>query len=176
MVQSVALIWILGVMWLDNMEQNKLYAVVKEVMVLILLLNIGNYIVGANISYFGFYNGYEKTTALFTRVVDRIEQLPDIDSAKYLYVGGAIKDEYQDQSFLRPLNNMTGVRYGIIPYYYPIYVYMINQHIGGNYAIVYEQTDKDNIIFTKEYQEMPEWPAEGSVRLIDNVIVVKFSE
>lgn len=177
MVQSVSLIWVLAIMLLDNIEWDRFSTILKEVLVLILLINIGNYIVGANISYFGFYNGYEKTYALFIRVVDRIEQLPNYESAKYLYIGGGIEGEYQNEAFLKPLNNMIGVRYGIIPYNNTIYVYMINQHIGGNYQTVYEQEDKDKIILTQEYQEMPIWPSESSVRMIGNdVIVVKFSE
>lgn len=176
MVQSAALLWIFAIVLLDNMERSRWNGIAREALVFVLLLNIGNYIVGANISYLGFYNGYEKTYALFTRVVDRIEQLPDYGSADYLYVGGAIEGGYQNAAFEKPLQNMIGVLYGVIPYTNPLYVFMINQHIGGNYKTVYEQENIEKITSTKEYQEMPIWPAAGSVRMIDNVIAVKLGE
>lgn len=172
MVQSAALLWVFAIVLLDSMAEGRVNRIVREVLVFFLLLNTGNYIVGANISYFGFYNGYEKTYAVFTRVVDRIEQLPDYGSAEYLYIGGTIEGEYQDASFAEPLRNMTGVRTGIIPYSNTIYVCMINQHIGG----IYRQAEQEAVTSTKEYQEMPVWPAAGSVRMIGNVIAVKLGE
>lgn len=176
MLQSAALLWIFAIVLLDNMGEVRIYKIAKEGLLFLLLLNIGNYIVGANISYLGFFNGYEKTYALFTRVVDRIEQLPDYESAQYLYVGGNIPGEFANLAFSKSLDKMTGVRYGIIPYSNTIYVHMVNQHIGGSYGIMYTQEEKDKVTSTKEYQEMPVWPAAGSVRMIENVIAVKLGE
>lgn len=177
MVQSAALIWLLPVVLLDNARMPNKVRILPELMTLLLLIQVGNYIVGANINYLSAEISYEKSYALSIRIVDRLEQLEGAKDAKALYIAGKPDStKYKDALYIKTTETMTGVPNGIIPYTNAIYVRMINQHIGGNYT---ELTDVDaisGILESEEFANMPTWPDAQSVRVIDDVVVVNLGE
>lgn len=183
MVQSVALIWIIPLIILDNAPnvipngKVQLSRILSEVLVLGVLVTAGNWIVGNNITYLACYTAYEKTYALSVRIVDRIEQLEGYETADKLYITGKVRDsDYLDARYLRVTNAMTGSTWGIIPYGNQMYINMINQHIGGNYDTLYAAEDIEKLTSSTEFQEMAIWPNEEAVQIIGDTIVVKLGE
>lgn len=46
----------------------------------------------------------------------------------------------------------------------------------GYYLPLVSEEEKTALKATEEYRQMPEWPNDGSIRVIDDIVVVKFSE
>lgn len=175
MLQSSALLLVFSILLIDKicLQSGIAIKILSEIMVFILLFNMGNYIVGDNIAYMSMSVAYEKTYALAVRMVDRVEQLEGWDEAKYLYVAGNVEDaKYCDQDLQRVLSGGMAVS-GVITYANTIYVKMINQHVGGNYDTIYSSQEIEELISSDVYQEMPIWPQEGCAAIIDDVIVIK---
>lgn len=187
MVQSVAVIWLIPIIVLDNIEFKKpiISKVCAEILLILLLINYGNWIIGNNICYVSMHKAYEKGYALALRIADRIEQIPDFETTDFLYVAGteymrigetADSNLYLDSDLYRVTQSMTGISASIIQYANPLYVFMINEYIGGDYETLYTQDEISAIKDSVKYKEMPTWPREGSVGIINNVIVVKMAD
>lgn len=177
MMQSLALIWAIPILLLDNETEtaNKAVHVLAELAAIGIVLNIGSYVIGDNIIYFSNKVSYEKTSALSVRLVARMEEIENYETAEYVYIAGSMN--YMDADLAGKTRYMMSRPGGDILTYYNLgYVRMINRYIGGHYEALTSAEKTDALTSSLAYQEMPVWPARGSVRMIDNVIVVNLSE
>ena len=51
----------------------------------------------------------------------------------------------------------------------------MNSFLNADFRLTDEET-KEQILASEEFAEMPLWPAEGSIRVIDGVMVMKCRE
>lgn len=122
-----------------------------------------------NRAYFTMDITYENVYAYFTKLTAKLElQKGYTPETPVAMIGQAVMPEYT------PAVNMTGVLNGnsaINMYTVPHYLKYL---LASNYHFVSEQT-RAELSETAEFQEMPAYPAAGSIRTIDGVIVVRFS-
>ena len=123
-------------------------------------------------------NGY----ALCLRIVDRIEQFPDFSaSSTPVTVIGKISPQnsnYPDtKGYFSKYKEITGISspedYSYLYADYQ-YFYYINNFIGLRY--INAGYDVNTIRKTNAFQNMPCFPEEGALQMIDGVLVVKMAE
>ena len=152
-------------------EKNLIYA--TNIISLILL--IFSYIYIDNASYFNLYAENRKVESVYTNLSGRIQALPGYrTNMKILYLGeGDI-----DIPLSKIGNQIT------LPHKYSYYnaSNILNIHsrrkqmafYTGFEQAVFEDID-DKLANSIEVKEMQTYPNDGSVKIIDNVIVVKFN-
>lgn len=182
MLESVAVVWILPLLVLDEKgdfsHSEKWKEIICNLMVLCFILNLWGYMVVDNISYLASHISYEKSYAISERIVDRVEQTEGYKDMESIYLCGNIDQEkYDDVNF----KNKSVIGNNIIPYETKTYTFFINIYLGENYTLLNDMDrsgmDKiEEIQRTLEFQDMPVWPELGCTKLIDNVMVVKLSE
>ncbi|NLL79369.1 MAG: hypothetical protein GX234_06225 [Clostridiales bacterium] len=174
MLESMVLIFLMLILLLENAPQlPKLSVFVQWLCTLLSALMIYNFILLSNIVYTGMHNSYERSMAVINRIADRMEQLPDFPQADKLAVIGDLPDSRET------IHNYPPDLSGTVPNYVmriqPNYVDMLRNY---NNIILEEAPDDkiDRILKTEQYHAMNIWPAAGSVAIIDDTVVVKFSE
>lgn len=172
MKESLALCWLFPIIYVDQELRNNKGRLVGEIVTCILAVILGNTAIGDNILYLSLYTSYEKTFALENRIVYRVEQL-STEELKCVYIHENLRGEdYSDNNLDQADIDAIATKTGIIPYAYNTHVWFINHYIGGNYSIPTEGQIAD-IRNSEEFNAMPVWPADESVEIIKDVIVVK---
>lgn len=122
-----------------------------------------------NRAYFAMGITYENTYAFYTKLAAKVELQEEYTAeTPVAFIGRARMQEYA------PNTNMTGVlnlNSAINMYTAPHYLRYL---LASDYTFVSDQREAE-LSATAEFQEMPIYPAAGSIRTIDGVIVVKFS-
>jgi len=141
-----------------------------------LLLSVWNYILLDNIAYFNMNFRYEKTYALCIKIMDRIEQSEDYDSHRPLAFIGDYSKTYKMEAvkdLLEPMTGMKGPRVfgGTSRAYLPFF-----QNCLGEDITVVTPEEEEALKATPEFQEMPRFPHEGSIRVINDVTVIKLND
>jgi hypothetical protein len=170
-------------------------AILKSIFAIGMVFVIGFYIVGNNIYYLRAHYSNQRAYSLTVRVIDRIEPLmPLVDSTPpTVTVFGALPNEYErgGQDFGGAENIQDGfgvtsatfINYDLEPplsgseLAWPLYQF--GQNISYNHGIaitmLLSTDDRWEAIRQKVLDSnMPIWPAEGAVGIIDDVIVVNF--
>ena len=118
----------------------------------------------------------EATLSTFTRIIDRMENTPGFEprSTRVAMVGEMIYSPLSEQ---RPgiANDATGLWFNFSVSYYDTYVAYLTYYLGYPAECV---SEKEVIALEKDprVMEMPPFPAQGSVRMVDDVMVVKLAE
>ena len=118
----------------------------------------------------------EATLSTFTRIIDRMENTPDFNprSTRVAMVGEMIYSPLSEQ---RPgiANDATGMWFNFSVSYYDTCVAYLTYYLGYPAECVSEE---EVIALEKDprVMEMPPFPAQGSVRMVDDVMVVKLAE
>lgn len=141
--------------------------------VIMTALIVFNFALLANISYLYMQTSYEKTYGLVLRMTDRIEQLPDFSSAKKLCVIGHF-DGYDDIELMLP-PAMAGVKNGYFISEQEHFAAMMKDRFGLSLENCTEE-ESLRIQASEAFQEMPCWPANGSVMQLEDVAVVKIAD
>ena len=139
-------------------------------------LVVWNYILLSNIAYFNMNFRYEKTYALCIKIMDRIEQSEDYDKhRKMAFIGNFSKTYKMDAvaDLLEPMTGMNGPRIfkGASRAYLPFF-----QNCLGEDITVVTPEEEDALRATPEFQEMPYFPNVGSIRVINDVTVIKLND
>ncbi len=130
-------------------------------------------ILAANTAYLKMNTSYEKTMAMLNRVVDRMEQLPDYEEAARLAVIGEVQDGHTSVAELDP--SVVGVTEDSFVTHQKHMVAALSMY----YGIALTGVPDEELLLLYEQavvRDMPEWPAQGSVCQIGDLIVIKFSE
>ena len=139
-------------------------------------LAMWNFILLSNIAYFNMNFRYEKTYALCIKIMDRIEQSPDYDKDRPLALIGNYSKTYKMEEtvdLLEPMTGMKGPRVfgGTSRAYLPFF-----QNCLGEDITVVTPQEEAALQATPEFQEMPRFPHDGSIRVINGVTVIKLND
>lgn len=165
---------------------SNIFPIWKSIFTICMLLVIGNYIIGNNIYYLKAHYFNLRTFSLTTRILTRIDPLIPLSNSKHVTFFGGLPNEYYPESsnvFREYGNIRDGSALGMSSY--------INYGTPSNYSLTLFAKNIDNMhgVNLKPLnwggkwdhlasevlqQNMPAWPAEGSVGIIDDVIVVNF--
>ena len=129
-----------------------------------------------NISYLHLHLKYEITYATELRILDRIESLPDYQTDTPVCVVGAFPNEYVS---LYPyhtqdvVKGLVGINGNLVHHYYN-YNGFFKNYLGRQMNFLREDDErKADILTWPEVEGMPVWPREGSVSMINGVVIVK---
>ena len=145
--------------------------------VLLIFLTIFNFGLIANISYFNMELRDEKTMHLANRILDRIEQLDEYEEIEKITVFGEVSlySELNAEIIPNRIPNMIGSTGEVFisqPYHFNA---LFDSHFG--YSLDFANKEEvEQIRGSQEYKEMATWPAQGSIKVFDNIVVVKFED
>ena len=176
MKQHFALMYVVGLVLFQTIVKNKnVFVQVLNIAVLGIFVLIGyNQIVISNIYYEKLSDLNQETFSLMTRVAYDIQHVPgytpDLKIAMVGYPSTTMEIPRRYDLFT-PKN--VGVSSRIVYDYASAYAYLKNE-IGLPNEVP-KKAMKFIADHTEDFKTMENWPAEGSVKIIDNTIVVKFS-
>ena len=122
-----------------------------------------------NRAYFTMDITYENTYAFYTKVAAKLElQEGYTPGMPVAFIGNAHIKEYAPASNLTgAINTNSALNMYTVPHY-------LRYLLASDYTFVSAQREIE-LSATAEFQEMPTYPAAGSIRIIDGVVVVRFS-
>lgn len=142
------------------------------VLSIILCLLIGYYSSLANETYLALEYSNKNVNAYFTELVTQIKMQDGYSPDKRLALIGKIDDESL------PEINCDYIIRGCYPTSELINLYsrefFITMHCGYSYDMLSDE-EKEVIMMDQRFIDMPCYPENGGIQVIDNVIVVKFS-
>lgn len=179
MVISLLVFYFLPIIFYDSFTKiNTMTKVYSWTAVIILSLTIFNFALISNISYFNMNLKFEKSYALANRVLDRIEQLEDVDTTNKIAVLGKPHRYIESDSyhtFTQKTPIMTGVIGESLVFDSKRFSNLFNHYMGVKLKSV-NREEQEKLKNNNSVKEMPVWPASDSVTIIDDVIVIKFAD
>lgn len=178
MVLSLLSFYLLPVIYFDYLDvpslSNKAFSWST---VLISALIVFNFAIIANITYFNLDLKYEKTTAFANRLVSRIDDTTGVDEADKLAIIGRAGMNLPLTAYTIPqsIPAMTGSSGDLLlsqPY---LYQAMLRTYYNISYDLA-TSAEIEALQATEAYQDMAVWPAQTSVQVIGDTVVVKFKE
>jgi hypothetical protein len=167
----------------DNVsnKENALLFIFKRVacwiISIVLVLYIYNYGILANKAYIKSHLVYEQSYAFSVALAEHIESVvqyeEDIPPHKILLVGNPVQSVNQIPVFEELKGTFLGANF--IPSAYSYAVFMQN-FLGFRYNLKFcDSTDIAYYDLEETISEMPFYPQQGSIKMVNNVIVVRFS-
>lgn len=163
------------------LDGRKIWRITKKVMVysvcLCSVIMIFSFAVMANIVAFNMNERYEKTYATCIRILDRIEQTEGYTTGTKVAILGGYPD-YNNY----PATDITGE--DLISYFGSNGELSVNstekyaeffKHYMNATITTIPESEEINLTQTKEFLEMPKFPAKGSVGFIEDVLVIKLN-
>ena len=157
----------------------KLSCIKSWTVLLVMLVVVFHQVVIANISYHKLGISYEKSYGTLVRIADRIEQTEDSENCDRILVVGALEDS---QAYSADLSlDMTGTTDGYIIRAddeivgQSVLCSALNDYCGKNYKFLAGE-EKAELLKKAEISTLDNWPAENSISVIDDVIVIKLSD
>lgn len=141
--------------------------------ILLTALTVFNFALIDNISYLYMTASNHMTYELTARMVDRIEQLDEFNTAKKLCIIGHF-DDYDTISLSLP-PAMAGVRNSYMISEQAHFAAMMETYFGLLLENCSEEEQKE-IQSSDMFQQMDCWPAKGSVMLKDGIVIIKINE
>ena len=134
----------------------------------------------SNQAYFAMQRKYEASYSLSTRMVDRIEQVPEFTKdTPVLFVGSfylgnyscSVPEAYYGMAYTVGTEDNT--EYSYLSGSYGWLQAFLRAFLGVDYADVDPEKLNDLVRDYNDFADMPSYPAAGSVQYLDGVIVVK---
>lgn len=144
----------------------------REGLILSVLVITGTNITVANEVYLNLHLTYENTYAVTNTVIATVQNLPDYTGEEPIAILGTYQPPEYYQTYMKRLERLVaacGIRPSdySAPWFWEYYCGIDAEFAGAQERQALQQT--------AEYRNMPSWPKAGSVRKIDEYIVVKFS-
>jgi len=138
---------------------------------------IFQFVIVSNVAAFNLEKRFEKTNSLCIRIVDRLEQMPGYERGmKVALIGGGVdqgKYPYTDltSSYLRGYYGVEGTLTisSVDDFASFLFHYLNVTIIPASYE------EEVEAALTEEFQEMGTFPAEDSIRLINDIWVIKLN-
>ena len=145
--------------------------------VLLIFLTIFNFGLIANISYFNMELRNEKTINLANRVLDRIEQLDEYEDIEKITVFGNVQMYSKMSAEVIPsrIPFMIGSTGEVFISQRHHYAALFDSYFGYSLDFATKE-EMERIQQSTEYKEMATWPAKDSIKVFDNIVVVKFED
>ena len=174
MMMGVCFIYILLLLYVEHGKWEKAAGkVLKAVGVLVLAFLVYYNTINANIAYNSMNLSYEKSYAVCSNILDRIENLEEYPEISKVAMIGRYHANSGGIDSMAP--TIMGVNQDTFLWGDYHYVSMWNYCFGRSFALT-SGAEKEEITATEEYQNMPVYPAKDSVKVINGTIVVKLSE
>ncbi len=200
MLQSLSLSYI----FIALLIEHYFCVSIKQIAVLSLAVFIGLNATCANIFYYHLDKYNSQAHAIATEMATRIHLLDD-GGIKFIAVTGTLDNGLGDNAFenndeLRPIKHMRSNFNNVLAADINLYMYLDHEigfrlsyydqnknssdvyfqsgHVptGGNYHFGVLSKDKlDDIKETDDYIQMPYWPAQGSVKVFGDAVIIKLS-
>lgn len=173
MLESVSLLIVLFLIILDDLNIKKF---VKNSLVALIVIMIINNGLMANICYFYMQQENDATLSMATEMVSNIHNLGKDNDSKIFVVGSRLKDVAIDDKYdttqIKCLSPMieTDLLFDEIHT-----VEYLNNSLNCNFTTVSKE-EKDKILASSEYKNMKLYPSKGSIKIIDDVVVIKYAE
>lgn len=174
MVMCNVMVFILFILLYERIETIRLslYRLKQWTVLILSTLIIFNFILIANICYQKMYMTYEKSYATVLRIIDRIEQIPGAENCSKLAVIGEMEGNGEVSVTFPP--DMTGVSDLSIIWGQDQILAMMKEYFGMEYEAADEQ--EISMIESEEgFEEMPCWPEQGSVSIMNGTLVLRLS-
>ena len=146
----------------------------NRIIKLLIVVQIFSYAYIANMAYFKLYLAYENTYSFYTSIITRIENVIGYNKdTKIALIGKYDSKELFTTDEFDVINELTGVANNsqLINSYTRLD--FIKYYIGFNGKFINKFDTLYEIINTDTYKEMPIYPYEGSIKMINNIVVVK---
>lgn len=151
-------------------ESDRKNCFLEWIAVFALVCGIGSYCQYASAQYLSIQLSYEQAKSYFTTLITQIKCVEGYtDETKIAFVGDEIQDKTLYRNEIMHRLAMTGRDETLVEAY--SFEYFLRYYCGfkGEY------TGTENLP-QKEIAKMPSYPSDGSIQMIDDVIVVKFAE
>ena len=166
------LLYVLVILLIEQYDYKKISIIIT---ILFAIMTIDNCIY-SNQVYLKKELESQSTLSLMTRLIDRIEQNEE-------YVVGetpvAITGYFNDSQLTQKRDKFdyrgTGLQYGYAVTYYSSYKDYFNYYLSYPINIL-SKTESQEIAKKEEVKAMPSFPASGSCRMIDGIMIVKLSD
>ena len=168
--------YLLFILQYENAEGKK---VRSWVILIAMVALIFNQVIIANVSYHKLNMAYEKSYGTLIRIADRVEQTEGAIDCDRVLVLGALEGSEPYSANLPP--DMTGTTDGWILRAddeivgQSVLCSALNDYCGKNYTFLAGE-EKQALLATEEVSQMENWPAKDSVRVVDDVIVIKLGD
>ncbi len=173
MIYPLVLTLILPALVLDRLSfgGSKQWYISMLACFLIALQGLGGYecFYRTNRAYFAMDITYENVYAYYTKLAAKIELTEGFTPETPVAVIGT-----KTMENFAPEPNMTGVLVGNNALNIYSWDRILTYYLGSAYRYA-DQAQKDAILASETYQQMPLYPSEGSIRNINGVIAVKLS-
>lgn len=170
---SYVSVMILPVCLLDRYKRqgsSNLVLRAEWVMVIVLAAGIMSYCHFANAQYLSMDLGFEQASGYYGTIITQIKSLEDYNPQMKIALVG--HDKIEDESLYRnqvmEVFEMSG-RDTVMAQAYSI-EYFLKYYCGFDTELVNVDAEDEEIA------QMPVYPQEGSIEIIDNIVVVKFSD
>ena len=183
MVYSNLFILVLPLVLINELNKNfevskeKTIKYINNIIVGTLIIMTFKYITFANECYFELKLSYENMYSFYNTLVTRIESTPGFDENTKVALVGNYNGSLLTNNKLRfsDLEDFTGIlkNYELITAYSK--ENFIRNYIGADF--IYASAEEINyLVNNKEVQKMSNYPYDNSIKKIDNIIVIKFSD
>ena len=181
MKMGFSIFYILFILEYERVEFKnvKLYNLKLWTILLLTTVMIFNHIVIANVAYHKLNMAYEKSIGTLNRIADRIEQTHGSDKCDSILVLGALEDSEDYNSYISL--DMTGTTDGHIIRAddeivgQSVLCSALNDYCGKNYKFL-AGIEKEELLSKIDDSSLENWPAANSIKIVDNVIVIKLGE
>ena len=177
-------VYVLFLLVYDRTDGEKpLHSVLYRWFCLILSgLLLYEFIMTANICYQKQYISVQSSMNVFDDMASAILRLEDLNDAERIAVIGTLDDNpylNPDGEKLSAISvnlppDMTGFTDGYLMTSAVHYSHILENYYHIKLDVV-DQTDAEALASEKAIQEMPVWPCEGSVNIIDHTLIIKLS-
>lgn len=176
MIYSYALVFVFVIRLLELCTENPRWRMPRRFALLVCALLVFRFMSVSNIGYLHLQTAAQTTQAFANRIAMRIEEQPGYGDLAVYITGGYpyyfVQPRLEDRFPIT--DDMTGLRAdAVIPAAYMLNAYL--QEVLHVPVRVPYSDELERVKSSEAFQEMPSWPAEGSVAVVEDVIVVKLS-
>lgn len=149
---------------------TKLYVFIEYCVLLCAGIMAGNYCHYANAQYLAMDLCYEQATSYYTTVITQIKSLEGYsDELPIVFVGGRVEDKTLYRNDVMSVFYMSGRDETLVETY-------SRQYLLENYCGFAPQYADIASLPQNVIEDMPIYPNEDSIQIVNDVVVIKFSE
>ena len=153
--------------------KSKLIFVLKEISSVVLVCIVISNVYVANEAYLDYKLRYENLYSYYTQVITQVKMQPEFTADTKIAIIGTTDDIPEFYSKFGNVNGMRGIN-EFTPNVFNRDLF-IEYYIGID-ADFASKEEKRKLCQTDEFKKMPTYPDYGSIKCIDNCIVVKLGE
>lgn len=173
MVYANLIIFILPLLLLEEINNEKMKKIIKNISTVSLFIVIFEYSILANECYTKLHLSYENTYAFFNTLSTRIQSVEGFNENTKVVILGKFSDDLitnNDEKFKDTLQ-IVGISstYQLISSYDKLK--FLEYYIGVDFEFA-NSDEIRKILKTEEFQEMNIYPYDNSIKMINNIIVV----